>query len=244
MKSLHKGTFKFSARNVSIQDVKRLEKVMAEQHRLADRLEVVMDKYEKRLEKLSRVVDQARAGDFSRLETCIRDMQKDLRGSLSRAEMALLDTKDLERELADWKSLKADSEESDRILLVASELEARGVKTVIKNISPKQDVAVVAAPENIISTAAISTQPEKHCAIKRTATKNHLKAEPEQLIRHIKDLTKELNAYQEHPESDPAESLRMAKELKNYHGRLRSLDRMKHENRDRMLLSRGLATVA
>jgi len=96
--------------------------------------------------------------------------------------------------------------------------------------TPSEDVSTL-KPQTA-SAVAFSNQEE-----------SGLDTDPDQLVLQIKDLSRELARYKQEPISEPTESLRMAKQIRQLHAILRQIDRRSGNNRDRIGLTDGFEHV-
>ncbi len=248
--SFKRGILKLSARKLSKPDAKLCDRLMNEQRALNERAAKMLDVYERKIEKIAALLEECRQGDIERLAPHIRQLQMDLKNALMRAELAGTETSDLERELADWQYRwrNGSEEPSPRYKSLLLELRSRG-----KEISDNQyqsDVIDQGLSEEkpiYFDLKTLDEEPDEEEAVGAVIYSNQgatgLETDPEQLVLHIKDLSRELARYKQDPTSEPTESLRMARQIRQLHAILRKIDRKSGDYRDRIGLTDGFEHV-
>lgn len=250
--SFKRGILKLSSRKLSKPDAKLCDRLMNEQRALNERAVRMLEVYERKTEKIAALLEECRQGDIERLAPHIRQLQMDLKNALMRAELAGTETSDLERELADWQyRWKNGSEEpSSRYKSLLIELKSRGSSSVIARSSGDAAISTLPSSEEKLVYFDLQTldkEPDEEEVVGAVMYSSQeatgLETDPEQLVLHIKDLSRELARYKQDPTSEPTESLRMARQIRQLHAILRNIDRKSGDYRDRIGLTDGFEQV-
>ncbi|MHB8830629.1 MAG: hypothetical protein ACYC44_00710 [Patescibacteria group bacterium] len=251
LNSFKRGILKLSSRKLSKPDAKLCDRLMNEQRVLNERAVRMLEVYERKTEKIAALLEECRQGDIERLAPHIRQLQMDLKNALMRAELAGAETSDLERELADWQyRWKNGSEElSPRYKSLLVELKSRGSLSSSGELDEIRGPIPDASEEKPIyfDLGTLKDEPDGEEAVGAVMYSSQeatgLETDPEQLVLHIKDLSRELARYKQDPTSEPTESLRMARQIRQLHAILRKIDRKSGDYRDRIGLTDGFEHV-
>ncbi|MDD2786417.1 MAG: hypothetical protein PHS79_06075 [Patescibacteria group bacterium] len=258
------GAVKFATRKLPAREAEKCERLLDEQRRLADNLARAFALFDAKLQKISGYIERSMEGEMERLEPYIKDLQKELAEAIVRADLAVSDIAELERELADWQRNpnKTSDSKNSRLDSLRAELEARRPSTAHRcALTPAplpqeqergSDSPLSPAmwekggPQYNQNEGRIegSSPVEKHGRIAYVEVRSaDMEPNAEHLAQHIKELSRELGRYQQTPSADPHESLRMASEIKSLHTILRQADKKIGNHRDRIAATDGFRHV-
>ncbi|MFA6161588.1 MAG: hypothetical protein WC766_05480 [Patescibacteria group bacterium] len=257
------GAVKFATRKLPAREAEKCERLLDEQRRLADNLARAFALFDAKLHKISGYIERSMEGEMERLEPYIKDLQKELAEAIVRADLAVSDIAELERELADWQRNpnKTSDSKNSRLDSLRAELNSRRPSNplsvphfdhIAEHLSPvKQGKGVgglsVETPSEGVSGNEVDElvgDDVKHGRIAYVEVRSaDMEPNAEHLAQHIKELSRELGRYQQAPNADPHESLRMANEIKNLHTVLRQADKKIGNHRDRIAATDGFRHV-
>ncbi|MDD5726391.1 MAG: hypothetical protein PHC53_03200 [Patescibacteria group bacterium] len=249
--SFKQGVLKLSSRKLNKPDAKLCDRLMNEQRALNERAARMLDVYERKMEKIAALLEECRQGNIERLAPHIRQLQMDLKNALMRAELAGTETSDLERELADWQYRwrNGSEEPSPRYKSLLLELRSRGSLSSSGELDETRGPIPDASEEKPVyfDLQTLDKEPDEEEMVGTVIYSNQgatgLETDPEQLVLQIKNLSRELARYKQDPISEPAESLRMARQIRQLHAILRQIDRKSGDYRDRIGLTDGFEHV-
>jgi hypothetical protein len=249
--SLKKGAVNFANRRLEKREIQNFERMVEEQKRLAQKLSKTFEDYEIRLNKIAGLFEECRQGEIERLAPYIQSLQQEFKTALTKADLAISEHSDLKREMADWNRRKEAglADEPERLRCLMSELELRGrlesrnvtrdTRNVEKEIEPDSNESRVTCHE------PLEPEPEepKGAVYYTDSAAQYLEHDAEHLILNIRELSRELARYQQSPEVEPSESLRLARQIKDLHALLRKADRQSGAKRDRLEATDGFRHV-
>lgn len=246
METLKKGSVGFASRRLSASEAKQYERLLKEQKRLTEKASKTMKAYESKTEKIRFLLEQARKGDVSRVESYVKKLQTELDGALSRAELAASETSDLQREMADRRLQERSDQRmqnDERRVFLASELESRGVSFFGHDSRDDQGLESGdrLVPEET-AMADFTGQMDDQEEVLASGTviypqingQNLLACDSGQIVARIKELSHEIELNQQWPETTDSESLRLAKQIMDLNSILRQSDKTNEISRDRI----------
>jgi len=238
VKTLRQGPVGFAVRRLSAQEIRKYEKLLKEQRRLAEKASKTLKAYDQKMKKIQSLLGQARKGDVSRVESYIKKLQAELDSALSKAGLAADETADLQREMADWQHktrMGPRTTNDERWHLLVSELESRGFSV------PGQipvDVTLSKEGGEVMSASAHERESADQSVTDDTGLflnsaviypqdigPSCLVCDPEQLSARINELSHEIELNQQWPGTTDAESLRLAKQIRNLTQILKTADK-------------------
>lgn len=245
--SLKKGAVKFANRRLEDREIKKMESLVEEQKHIAQKLAKVFEDYDQKLQKIAGLFEQCRQGELERLMPYIQKLQQELHGALTRADLAISESSDLRREMADWQRRSDEGlEESIRYRCLMSELALRGDAPQAFRVSPVHHEIEkgVQIEDDEFQEPSAKVVEERHGAVYYTdSAGQYLENNADHLVLNIKELSRELARYQQSPEAEPTESLRLAQQIRDLHALLRKTDRKTGAKRDRIEATDGFRHV-
>ncbi|MFA6100079.1 MAG: hypothetical protein WC750_04370 [Patescibacteria group bacterium] len=251
--SLKQGAVKFANRRLEAREIQKFEGLIEDQKYLAQKLAKTFEDYELQLNKIAALFEECRQGELGRLMPYIQKLQQELRMALTKADLAVSDRADLKREMADWNRRKETglADESLRLRCLMSELELRGDASQ-PSIAREESKKIEALPTDEL--VAVEDEPMHHTVqgepeearggvYYTDSASQYLENDAEHLVLNIRDLSRELAHYQQSPEVEPTESLRLARQIKDLHALLRKADRQSGAKRDRIKATDGFRHV-
>lgn len=243
--SLKQGAFKFSQRRLEEKEIQKFERLAEEQRRLAEKLSKTFEDYEIRLNKIAALFEECRQGELERLTPRIQALQQELRTALTKADLAVSEHSDLRREMADWNRRKDAglADEPERLRCLMSELELRG-RSQEANIEKRNDHQE--QPDNssiAIQVTEVEPEEPKGAVYYTDSAAQYLEHDVDHLVLNIRELSRELARYQQSPDVEPTESLRLARQIKDLHALLRKADRVSGAKRDRLEATDGFRHI-
>lgn len=217
--------------------------------------------YQSHLEKINSLLSgEKEAGDLEGLASLIECRQKELLRALNLSQIAIADTSDLEREFMDWKRANglngAGSDQAERRMeMLASELKIRG-RLASSDVIYKQDEEQSAKPDffdfnavedqvldDEVSLVLPAEQDRGMFLSPEDSQDDFMQVDEHALLRHIRELTKELARHQSRPAVDQVESLCLAKEMRDKYQFLRVQDKKNQIQRDRLSIVEDLKHI-
>jgi len=242
VKTLRQGTVDFSVRRLSVQETRKYEKLLKEQRRLAEKHSKMAKTFDHKMKKILSLLGQARGGDISRTESYIKKLQVELDSALSKAELAVAEASDLQREMIDRRQQAKKnplSGDDERWNLLGVELQSRGLPVAIQSRCDE----VPSGPIDVDSPdAMVDTDTDEETFLRsailypQTEESDQMACDSDQLASRIKEMAHEIELNQQSPWATDVESLRLAKEISYLNHALRKTDKSASIERDRLAL--------
>lgn len=242
LNSLRQGAVKFANRRLEKKEIQKFEELIEGQKHLAQKLAKTFEDYELKLNKIAALFEECRQGELGRLVPYIQQLQQELRMALTKADLAISEKADLKREMADWqRRMEAGlTDEPLRLRCLMSELELRG-EAAVRPFRPEVSEKVEELPSE---TMTVEDESEARGAVYYTdSAGQYLETDADHLVWNIRDLSRELARYQQSPDVEPAESLRLARQIRDLHALLRQADRKSGAKRDRLEATDGFRHI-
>ncbi len=256
MKSLFNSLIKwgyFNESNPSGRMSLLLKGLIQEQKYINQTADKIFTTYQNNLEKLNDMISGLKeTDDYQGMASLIESRQAELLRALIASEIAIADTAELEREYMDWKRAQGlnrvnSGPAKQRMDILAGELKMRGrlqeVDSSNSFVPPEPDTRVVdlAGLDDFESDqeqtfGCPDCQPENEVLISEDDLADYTLVDEESLIRHIRELTRELARHQSAPVVNQAETLRLAKEMRDKYHFLRRQDKKMGKKRDRLAM--------
>ena len=213
----------------------------------------IVTTYQNNLEKLNDMISGLKeTDDYQGMASLIESRQAELLRALIASEIAIADKAELEREYMDWKRAQGlnrvnSGPAKQRMDILAGELKMRGrlqeVDSSNSFVPPEPDTRVVdlAGLDDFESDqeqtfGCPDCQPENEVLISEDDLVDYTLVDEESLVRHIRELTRELARHQSAPVVNQAETLRLAKEMRDKYHFLRRQDKKMGKKRDRLAM--------
>lgn len=256
MKSLFNSLIKwgyFNESNPSGRMSLLLKGLIQEQKYINQTADKIFTTYQNNLEKLNDMISGLKeTDDYQGMASLIESRQAELLRALIASEIAIADTAELEREYMDWKRAQGlnrvnSGPAKQRMDILAGELKMRGrlqeVDSSNSFVPPEPDTRVVdlAGLDDFESDqeqtfGCPDCQPENEVLISEDDLVDYTLVDEESLVRHIRELTRELARHQSAPVVNQAETLRLAKEMRDKYHFLRRQDKKMGKKRDRLAM--------
>lgn len=263
MKSLFNSLIKwgyFNESNPSGRMSLLLKGLIQEQKYINQTADKIFTTYQNNLEKLNDMISGLKeTDDYQGMASLIESRQVALLRALIASEIAIADTAELEREYMDWKRAQGlnrvnSGPAKQRMDILAGELKMRGrlqeVESSNSFVPPEPDTRVVdlAGLDDFESDqeqtfGCPACQSENEVLISDDDLADYTLVDEESLVRHIRELTKELARHQSAPVVNQAETLRLAKEMRDKYHFLRRQDKKMGKKRDRLAMADDLRHI-
>ncbi len=230
-----------------------LKSLIQEQKYINQTADKIFTTYQNDLEKLNDMISGLKeTDDYQGMASLIEYRQAELLRALIASEIAIADTAELEREYMDWKRAQGlnrvnSGSAKQRMDILAGELKIRGRLQEVD--SSNSFVPPETEPRAVImdSSDEVEADQEQEFECPASQPKNEVLAseddlvdytlvDEESLVRHIRELTKELARHQSAPVVNQAETLRLAKEMRDKYHFLRRQDKKMGKKRDRLAM--------
>lgn len=238
-----------------------LKSLIQEQKFINQTADKVFTTYQNNLEKLNDMISGLKeTDDYEGLAVLIEARQTELSRALIASEIAIAETAELEREYMDWKRAQCINKlnsgpAKQRMDILAGELKLRGrlkeADLTDDSSAPRSEpqVIIIEGSDELVATKEQESYDCQACGSglgfsgSDKSSLDYALVDEEVLVRHIRELTKELARHQSQPGVDQAETLRLVKEMRDEYQFLRSQDKKTQKTRDRLSIVEDLRHI-